>query len=368
MLRDGLARYLEAHYAFERRQEIVRSPTGRSDEVWRRFGEFGLLALPLPESAGGLGGSVADVVAVCELLGGHLVVEPYLSTVLLAGAALARSGGGETVERWLQRIAEGEARAGFAHEEGRGLADAAGIRTSVRRDAGGLVLDGRKRLVLGGVDVDVLLVTARLTGGGPALLMLAPDTPGVHATAYTTIDGRRAADYRFDDVQLPLEALLSADAGGLIDEVVRGGIIALAAEAVGAMGVLLETTASYAGTRKQFGVPIGSFQALAHRLADMKLAYVKAHASLLYATALVEAGRAAPRDVSLLKAQVGRFGRSLAESAVQVHGGVGTTDDLPVGHHLKRILAVEAMFGASDHHLRVVGSTAPAEAAGRSAA
>jgi alkylation response protein AidB-like acyl-CoA dehydrogenase len=160
-------------------------------------------------------------------------------------------------------------------------------------------------------------------------------------------------------VRLCSNALLAANADEMIARLVEGAIIALSAEAVGAMGALLEMTVNYAATRKQFGVPIGGFQVIAHRLADMKLAFVKVRSTLLYTTALAESDRAAPRDFSLLKAQVGRLGRSLAESAVQIHGGVGVTDELAVGHYLKRILAVDAMFGASDYHLRVVGSTTP---------
>lgn len=359
MLRDGLARLLDQHYAFDTRQQIVRSPTGRSEDVWRRFHDLGLLALPLPEAAGGLAGSIADVVAVAELFGAHLVVEPYVSTILLAATALAKCGDGAAVNGWLPRITSGSSRAAFAHEEGRGIARAAQIDTSAMRGDGGLVLNGTKRLVLDGDDADLLVVTARLDDGRPALVLVPPDAAGMSKRAYTTIDGRPAADLVFHDVALPSTALLSADAGTLIDDIVDQAIIALAAEAVGAMGTLLEMTASHAGTRKQFGVPIGSFQALAHRVADMKLGYTKARALLLYTTALAEAGRAARRDISLLKAQVGRLGRALAESAVQVHGGVGITDDLPVGHYLKRILAVDAMFGSGDHHFRVVGATAP---------
>ena len=359
MLRDGLARLLDHHYGFDKRQHILRSPEGRSNAVWRQFHDLGLLGLPFPEVAGGLGGSIVDVVAVAELFGAHLVIEPYVSTILLAAMALTKCGEGAVVNDWLQRIISGSIHAAFAHEEDRGIARAAQIETTVMRAESGLVLNGTKRLVLDGDDADLLLVTARLDGGLPALLLVSPGVAGLSKRAYRTIDGRPAADLVFHEAALPSSALLLEDAATLIDDVVDHAIIALAAEAVGAMGSLLEITASYAGTRKQFGVPIGSFQALAHRIADMKLDYTKARSLLLYTTALAEHRRAAPRDISLLKAQVGQLGRALAESAVQVHGGVGITDEIAVGHYLKRILAVDTMFGSAEYHFRAVGATLP---------
>jgi alkylation response protein AidB-like acyl-CoA dehydrogenase len=170
------------------------------------------------------------------------------------------------------------------------------------------------------------------------------------------VDGRRAAHVRFERADLPADALLAADAADVLREVTARAVLALSAEAVGAMGELLRRTAEYAGTREQFGQPIATFQAVAHRLADMKIAHVKARATLLCTTALVEAGRAAPTDISVLKAQAGRLGRQIGEAAIQTHGGVGMTDELPIGHLVKRILAVEALFGGTEYHLRMIGS------------
>jgi alkylation response protein AidB-like acyl-CoA dehydrogenase len=203
-----------------------------------------------------------------------------------------------------------------------------------------------------------MVVTARLTGAGHAdgelgLLLVTPDLPGVSLTSYRTVDGRKAANCVFDDARA---VLVAGDAAATIIAIIEGGILALSAEAVGAMSALLVATASYAGTRQQFGVPIATFQAVAHRLADMKIAFLKARSTLLYTTALVEAGRAHARDISLLKAQVGRLGRTVAESAVQIHGGVGMTDEIAIGHYLKRIVAIDAMFGDSDFHFRKVGA------------
>ena len=217
--------------------------------------------------------------------------------------------------------------------------------------------------MLGGAQADRLVVTARIAGapgdaGGLALLLVDTAQAGVKLRPFQTVDGRAAAHVRLDGVVLPADALLSADAGAVIDAVIRDATIALCAEAVGAMGALLARTADYAATRKQFGVPIGSFQAVAHRLADMKIAHTKARATLLYITAQAEAGRATPRDLSILKGQAGQLGIAIAEAAVQTHGGVGMTDELAIGHYLKRVLAADAMFGTSEYHFRVLGQAA----------
>lgn len=361
MLRDSVARYLAKNYAFEARQAIVGSGRPFSAEVWRAFTEFGLLSLPFPAETGGLGGSIVDLVAISELFGEHLLVEPYLSSVLLAGQALAAAGEHPTARRWLGRIMAGESLAAFAHEEGGGTAEPSQVALRCDRAGDTYRLDGEKRLVLGGANADVLVVTAR-TGAEPGrpeemgLLVVEPGTPGVRLTPFMTMDGRSAAHVGFDSVEVPADHCLTTDAYPVITAILDTAVIVLAAEAVGAMGALLRQTSEYATTREQFGMPIARFQTVAHRLADMKIAYTKARATLLYTTALAEAGRAAPRDISVLKAQVGRLGRDIGEAAVQTHGGVGMTDELAIGHYLKRVLAIDAMFGNSEYHYRVVGT------------
>ncbi|MEU9020127.1 acyl-CoA dehydrogenase family protein [Actinomadura sp. NPDC048394] len=363
MLRESVARYLAKNHGFEARQATVRSGRPFSADAWRAFAGLGLLTLPFPEALGGLGGSVVDLVAVGEPFGEHLVVEPYVPSVLLAGRALAEAGEHPTARRWLDRIMAGDALAAFAHEEDGGTAEPSRVAARCAESGGGYRLDGEKRLVLGGADADVLVVTARVAGepgqrAGLALLAVEPGTPGVRLAPFTTVDGRSAAHIAFDSVEIAAENVLTTDAHRAIATTVDGAVIALAAEAVGAMDALLRQTAGYAATREQFGVPIARFQAVGHRLADMKIACTKARATLLYTAALAEAGRAAPRDLAILKAQVGRLGRGVGEAAVQTHGGIGMTDELPIGHYLKRLLAIDAMFGQSDHHYRVVGAGA----------
>ena len=354
MLRDSVSRLLSQGYSFEQRQKILRSEAGTAAEVWGQFGEMGLLALPLPEDAGGMGGSVTDVVAISELFGASLVVEPYLGSIILAGKALALAPDHAVAADWLARILGGTALGAFAYEEGQGTPHPSTIGVTAGARGGRHALSGEKNLVLGGAQADVLVVAARLAGGEPGLFVVDPGGAGVSIGSYATVDGRRAANIRFDDAA---GDLILADAAAAIEGLVRGAIMVLAAEAVGAMGMLLEMTTRYAATRHQFGVAIGSFQVIAHRMADMKIAYVKARSTLLYTTALAESGQAAARDISLLKAQVGRLGRIIGESAVQIHGGVGMADELAVGHYLKRLLAIDAMFGSSEYHLRRVGAT-----------
>lgn len=352
---ESVSDYLRRHYDFEARQAVVDSDAGWSAEVWHGLGELGLIALPFPEDVGGYGGSIVDVVAIGELFGAHLLVEPYLASAVLTGGMLAAlPNTGDT--RRLDGIVSGTAIGAFAHEEGAGTPDPTLVSTRAEARGDGYALFGQKKLVLHGAEADVLLVSARIHGvpgdsDGLALFAVDSATSGLTTTPFVTIDGRRAAHLNFDGTGAEL---LATDAGALIRGVIDRAILYLAAEAVGVMGELLRRTAEYASTREQFGVAIGTFQSVAHRLADMKIAHLKARSSLIHTAALLEAGRVTPYDISVLKAQVGRLGRPVGESAIQTHGGIGTTDELEIGHLHKRILAVDAMFGSSAHHLRTV--------------
>ncbi len=345
MLVDSLSRLLGQHYTFDQRRRIVASADGRSERVWAELRDMGLLALPLPESLGGLGGSIVDVVAIGELMGRHIVVEPWLTSAALAAAVVVATDPSRT-----EALLDGSMLAALAHEEGAGTADPAMIATRI--DPAGRIT-GDKALVIGGDEAAVFIVSAKDGDGTGALYLVDGAAKGLSRRSFTTIDGRRAAHLRLDGVKA---TPVAGDAAAVLRDILATALVGFCAEAVGAMGALLETTAAYASARKQFGVPIAGFQVISHRLADMKLAYVKARSLLLATSALVEAGQAAPRDLSLLKAQVGRLGRQLGESAVQIHGGVGMTDELSVGHYLKRILFVDAVLGSADYHLQWVGA------------
>jgi len=361
MLRDSVSRLLQARYDFETRQAIVKSDQPWSPQVWTALSELGVLALPFAEDKGGFGGSISDIAAITEHFGEHLLVEPFLSSILLAGQFLARSANPAAGDH-LTDLTTGEKTAAFGHEEGSGTANPAMVMMSARQNGDGFTLEGEKRMVLGGADASLLVVTARTSGNGVdkegvALFMIEPQEPGITMTSFKTIDGRSAAHMRFQNVSIPSENLLEADAYNILNEVISQATIALCAEAVGAMGELLRMTSEYASIRKQFGVAIGTFQAIAHRLADMRIAHTKARATLIYTVALAEAGQAGAREISILKAQIGKLGQAVGEAAIQTHGGVGMTDELSVGHFHKRLLAINALFGDREYHFRRVGES-----------
>jgi alkylation response protein AidB-like acyl-CoA dehydrogenase len=354
MLADGISRFLEQERDFHARQAQLAEGVTLAPKVWRHLADQGLLALPRAESVGGMGGTIADVAAIAMRFGGALLTEPYLATVVLAGAAL-EAAGTEEARALLAAIASGEAIVAFAHEESVSGASASDIETHAIAKDDGYVVNGHKLFVLAAGEAQQIVASAKYDDG-VALFLVDASAHGVTIDSFTTIDGRGAGRLRLDEVQLAEPALLVRDAEGVIERIVGDALIYLAAESVGAMESLFQVTASYAATRNQFGVPIGTFQTVAHRLSDMKIALTKAHASLLYVTALREARRARPADLSQLKAQTGRLGRALAEAAVQTHGGVGMTDELAVGHLLKRVLSNDAMFGDAELHLRRLGA------------
>lgn len=352
MLRDALGRYLEKSYDFDARQKVVRGEAPWSSDAWAQYAEFGLLMLPFSEEKGGLGGSISDCVAVSELLGKHLTVEPWSHTILLAGAALEASEG-DLASSWLEQLIGGDAIVAFAYEEGAGTPSPDQIAMSATSEGDKFRLSGEKRLVIAGCEADAIVVIAREGEGGPlGMFLVESGAAGLDTRSYLTIDGMSAANLRFNGVSA---VRLRGDASEEIWRIVASAMTVQCAESVGAMGALLALTGEYASTRKQFGVPIASFQAVAHRLADMKIAYTKARATTIYTTALVESGRATRRDISIMKGQVGKLGRALGEAAIQTHGGVGMTDELSVSHYHKRILALDAQLGSSEYHLRTLG-------------
>jgi alkylation response protein AidB-like acyl-CoA dehydrogenase len=353
MLRDSLRKLLEQQYDFDTRQKIVNGPLGQADALWPEFTDMGLLALPLPENRGGFGGKPSDLVAIGELFGQFLVSAPYVGAVMLGAQVLALGGAAQAV--LLERVLAGQAVVALAHEESHGVGRLEVLQTEVQEGSDGLVLSGEKRLVLAGSAADTLIVSAR-GAQGLMLVLVDPAAQGVKVTGYQTVDGRQAANIRFDQVTIAsADVLPDADSDSL-NRILDLTRLMLSAEAVGAMSALVQISAAYAATRKQFGQPIGNFQAIAHKLADMKIACTKAQAHLLNVTALADMGRAAPRDFALLKAQMGRLGRLVGETAIQLHGGIAMTDELNVGHYHKRILAIEAMLGNTEYQLRLAGA------------
>lgn len=353
---DALKRWIARDYSFETRRAIVHSPEGTSDAAWHTLVELGMTALPVPEQQGGFDGGAVDLFVVMRELGRGLVVEPYFATVL--GARFLTLAGGHA--DLLERIASGELKLASALGERQSRHDMSDIATTARRDGDGYVIDGEKKVVIHGAEAGALIVSARSAGAqrerdGISLFVVPADATGVHVTGYHMLDGLRAADIRFDQVKLPTGALLGVEGQGwpLLDEALDYGAVLLCAEALGAMEALFDATLDYLKTRQQFGVPIGKFQALQHRMADMFIHLEQARSMALLAAVKYDAGDAAERRrvASAAKYRVGQAARFIGQQAVQLHGGMGVTDELPASHYFKRLSTIELALGDSDHHL-----------------
>jgi alkylation response protein AidB-like acyl-CoA dehydrogenase len=358
MLQDSVEKFLDKNYSFETRREIVAARKGISAPAWEGFAELGLLGVPIPPEYGGFGGNAVDTMIVMEALGRHLVVEPYLSTV---GAGAIVLGGTEAQRRiLLPSVVDGSMKLAFAHGEPGSRYALSQVGTTARQEGGFWVINGRKSVVLHGAVADLLIVSAR-TGGqagdahGISLFFVNPTEPGVAGRDYPTYDGMRAVEAEFTNVHVNAESLIGVldQAYPLIELVVDRGVAALCAEAVGCMGALNAATLEYLKTRQQFGVPIGRFQALQHRMVDMLIHYEQAKSMACLAAVRVDSSDAGERRraVSAAKELVGRAGRYVGQQAIQLHGGMGMTDELNVGHYFKRLTAIDATFGDGDHHL-----------------
>ncbi|SPC17613.1 Acyl-CoA dehydrogenase, short-chain specific [Cupriavidus oxalaticus] len=360
MLRDTLARYLADHYDFEARRAAVQSPAGWRSDCWRAFArDLGILGAGFPEALGGLGGGAAEHMIVMEQFGRHLVLEPYLGTVVLAGGALAQ-GSPELAAQWLPAIIGGEATGAWAHAEPASRYCRHDVQASATRAGNGYKLSGHKHVVVGAPFASHLVVSARTAGArrdreGISLFWIARDTPGVTLREYPTFDGMRAAEVLLDNVQVPASQRIGAEgeAFALIERLCDHAMVALAAEANGAMARMLADTIDYARQRKQFGVPIGTFQVLQHRMADM---YMQLEQSVaLTQVAAMQAGGAPAafaQAACAAKAQAGQAGAFVGQGAVQIHGGMGVTAELAMGHYFKRVTAIDLQFGSAEHHLR----------------
>jgi len=360
LLRESIERLLAEHYDFEARKRYAQEPAGFSEKLWRRYAELGLLALPFAESDGGIGAGPVETMIVMEALGRALALEPYFATVVLGGGFLRLGASAATRAALIPKIASGEVKLAFAHAERQARYDLGDIETSAREDGTSFVLDGAKSLVLSGDAADKLVVSARLSGGrrerdGIALFLVDAAADGVTRRGYPTVDGLRAAEVTLSRVRVASDAVIGepGHAFALIERVVDGAIAALAAEAVGAMSAMHELTVDYLKTRKQFGVPIGNFQVLQHRAADMLIALEEARSLALLATMMADEPNAIERQKSIAaaKIQIGRSGRVVGQGAIQLHGGIGMTMEYKAGHYFKRVTMIDTLFGDADHHL-----------------
>jgi alkylation response protein AidB-like acyl-CoA dehydrogenase len=353
---DALKRWIGRDYSFETRRGIIHSDTGTSDTAWATLAELGMTALPVPEEHGGFNGNAVDMFVVMQELGRGLVVEPYFATVL--GAEFLRLAGGRG--DLLEQVATGELKLACALGERQSRHDMFDIATRADANGDGWVLNGEKKVVLHGGQAGMLVVSARSSGeqrgqDGVSLFVLPADTAGITVSDYRTLDGQRAADVRFDKVQVPRANLLGAEGRGadIFDAALDYGAGLLCAEALGAMEAIFEATLEYLKTRQQFGAPIGKFQALQHRMADMYIHLEQARSMALLAAVKLASNDPAERRraVSAAKYRINQAARYVGQQAVQLHGGMGVTDELPAAHYFKRLATIELTLGDSDHHL-----------------
>jgi alkylation response protein AidB-like acyl-CoA dehydrogenase len=353
---DALKRWIGRDYGFEARRAIVHSEAGVSSDAWATLVELGMTALPVPEEQGGFSGTAVDMFVVMRELGRGLVVEPYFATVL--GAEFLRLGGRHP--HLLERVATGDLKLACALGERQSRHDMRDIATRAEVDGDGYVLRGEKKVVLHGAQAGMLVVSARLGGDqraedGIALFLVPADAPGLRIAGYRTLDGLRAADVAFDDVRVDATAAIGAPGAGwpLLDAALDYGAGLLCAEALGAMEAIFEATLEYLKTRQQFGAPIGKFQALQHRMADMFIHLEQARSMAMLAAVKLGAADAAERRraVSAAKYRINQAARFIGQQAVQLHGGMGVTDELPAAHYFKRLATIELTLGDADHHL-----------------
>jgi alkylation response protein AidB-like acyl-CoA dehydrogenase len=359
-LQDTLQRFISRDYDFDKRKSVLGSEAGFSAEAWKQYADLGLLALPLPEDLGGLGGNAVDIMVVMEQFGQGLLMEPYLSSVVLSAGLLGDSASDALKQKLLPQIAAGKIKVALACYEAAGRFDLAHVACNALQKGGSWQLSGRKSVVLDGPSADYFLISARSSGAandadGVSLFLVPKQAKGLTVTGYATQTGARAADLLLEEVDLGTDALIGT-AGAALPRIQRSidrGIAALCAEAVGVMNALNKVTLEYLKTRKQFGVAIGTFQALKHRMADMLMAAEQSRSMAIIAAVHADSGDAAERSRSIAaaKAYIGQAGRLVGQQAVQLHGGMGVVDEHIVSHYFKRLTMIDMTFGDADYHL-----------------
>ncbi|EKF73552.1 pimeloyl-CoA dehydrogenase [Alcanivorax hongdengensis A-11-3] len=367
MLADSAKRFVRDHFVKssdveKHRQNKKLMPLDQA--TWQQFAELGWLAVPFDEQHGGLGMGVLETMVLLEALGEGLIMAPYIATVVLGGGFLRRASA-EQQAQTLPALVEGKRQLAFAAEEYERVFSLENTAMTARVNGSEIVLDGTKACVMNGDQADQLIVLARTAGqpgdrGGLSLFLVDANADGVERLAHRTVDGRQGAEIRFNNVTVPETACIGAlgDGYALAHTVLMEGLLALSAESVGSLSVLLNETVEYSKTRKQFGLPIGKFQALQFRMADMFIAMEQTRSLLLAATLKTAEGHDdAAFAVHAMKAQLGRAGRKIAQEAIQIHGGMGMTDELGVGHYVKRLSAADGLFGNADVHLAALART-----------
>jgi pimeloyl-CoA dehydrogenase small subunit len=363
LLKESVDGLLGSSYDFDARKKYMAQKGGWSKAVWGKFAEQGLLGLPFSEDEGGFGAGAIETMIVMEALGKALVLEPYLATVVIGGGFLRRGGSPAQKAAYIPAIIDGSKTFAFAQLEKNSRYDLGDVSTSAKKKGGGWVIDGEKFVVLNGETADMLVVTARTRGGqrdttGVGVFLVPGNAKGIAKKGYPTQDGLHAADITFTGVEVGADAVIGDPENGLalIERVVDDARIALCAEAVGVMDESLKSTVEYLKTRTQFGVPIGTFQVLQHRAADMFVAVEQARSMAMFATMAGDFDDAKERAtaVAAAKVQIGKSLKFVGQQSVQLHGGIGMTMEAKIGHYFKRLTMIENTFGDTDYHLRRV--------------
>jgi alkylation response protein AidB-like acyl-CoA dehydrogenase len=360
LIQESVQRFVQDHYDLESRRKLAAGKPGFSPDHWSTMAELGWLALPFPEANGGFGGNQIDTMVVMEQFGRGLVLEPYLASIVLGGGTVRRGASEALAAEILPGVIDGSRQLALACAEPQSRFDLHDVATTARRDGGSYVLNGHKSMVLHGGTASQLVVSARTSGGqvdtaGISLFLVDADAAGIRRDDFPTVDGLRACEIDLVEVTVPADRLLGeADRGfTILQAVANDGILALSAEAVGAMEMLYKSTVAYTQERVQFDHPLADFQVLQHRMVDMFVEYEQCK-SLLY-RATLEAVQGDPataqRTVHALKHLIGKAGSFIAENAVQLHGGMGMTEELAIGHYFKRLLVIDLQFGNADYHL-----------------
>ena len=359
LLKDSVDRFISDNYDLDARQKLSKNEAGFSDTYWQTMAELGWLGVTVPEAYGGFGGNQADTMVLMEAFGKGLVLEPFFASAILGTRAIVSGGSEELQSKLLPELLKGTSRLSLAYAEEQSRFDLEDVVTRAIPNEHGYIITGQKSMVQHGGSADYFVVSTRTSGGqrdegGITVFLVDAKSEGLAINAFPTVDGLQAAELQFDNVQVsPGDLLGEQDAGyGLLQDIAIDGILALSAEAVGAMEILYKDTVAYTQEREQFDHRLSDFQVLQHRMVDMFMEYEQCKSMLYRATLeVVQNGREAMRIVHALKYMVGKVGTFIGENAVQLHGGMGVTEELRIGHYFKRLLVIEAQFGNSDYHL-----------------
>ena len=360
MIQDQVEQFIQKEYDWETRQELSNSDLGFGTHNWKTFAELGWLGIAVSEKNGGFGGSSIETMLIMEEFGKGLVVEPFLETIVMSAGILDKHGTDEQKNEIISSVINGEMHLALAYAEPQSRFNLSDVVTEAKVDGENFIINGFKSVVMNGPSANKIIISARTSGTqlenkGISLFLIDSDIEGLTKSDYKTVDGRKASDINLENVIVSKNCLIGSLNEGfdILDEAIDRSILAISAEAVGAMEILYKTTVEYTKTREQFGTPIGKFQVLQHRMVDMFMEYEQCK-SLLYMATMKneESAPDAKKAISGLKYQVGKAGKFVGQQSVQLHGGMGVTDELNVGHYFKRLTTIGTIFGNADFHLK----------------